>query len=220
MRNHDGLLVQMITNGPFMENCYLAADAETKKGILIDPGDEEELIREQIAENDIEVTEIVCTHGHIDHAGAVTPLKKALGVPFAIHPGEQQYLDMLPQSAMMFGLPPKTTPTVDRRLEAGEEFAVGNLTAKVLFTPGHTLGGVCIYFEAQKILFVGDTLFAGSIGRTDLPGGDMPTLLRSIQNELFTLDEEVIAYSGHGPPTVIGEEKRTNPFLQPGTKVL
>lgn len=220
MRNHDGLLVGMITNGPFAENCYLAADAATKQGILIDPGDEPDLILEQIAKNEIEVIEILCTHGHIDHAGAVAPLKKSLGVPFAAHPAERLYLEHLPQSAMLFGLPPKEVPTIDRELVPGEEFPLAGLTVKVLFTPGHTLGGCCLLFPAQKVVFVGDTLFAGSVGRTDLPGGDTATLLKAIQDQLFTLDDDVVAYTGHGPPTLIGEEKRSNPFLRPGVTFL
>jgi glyoxylase-like metal-dependent hydrolase (beta-lactamase superfamily II) len=216
MPRHGDLLVEVVTNGPFAENCFVVADAGSRKGVVIDPGDEEERILEVVRGQKIEVQEIVCTHAHIDHAGAVAPLKRLLGVPFAIHPAEKGWLSHLPSQAGMFGLPDRDVPEVDRDLVPGETFAVGNLRAEILFTPGHTAGGCCLYFAEQKVVFVGDTLFAGSIGRTDLPGGSLPAILESIRDRLLVLPDEVMAYSGHGPATTIGAERRSNPFLQPG----
>jgi hydroxyacylglutathione hydrolase len=212
---HGALLCETITNGPFMENCFIAADAEQGKAILIDPGDEEERIVETVRRLKLEVQAIVCTHAHIDHVGAVAPLQRRLGAPFYLHPADAAWLEHLPSQARMFGLPGPEVPRVDHELEPGSEIAVGRLRAQVRFTPGHSAGGCCLYFAEPKVVFVGDTLFAGSIGRTDLPGGSLPQLLASIRAELLVLDDDVVAYSGHGPATTIGEERRDNPFLQP-----
>ena len=216
MKEHNGLLVETVTNGPFVENCFVVADAATRKAIVIDPGDEHERVMATIRANELEAVEIVNTHGHIDHAGAVAPLKRALAIPFAIHPMDRTWLENLAASAAAFGLPPKQTPEVDRELEHGQALQVGDVTGKVLHTPGHTEGGCCLYFRDAKVVFVGDTLFAGSIGRTDLPGGSMPTLLASIREQLLSLDDAVVVYSGHGPATTVGAERRSNPFLRPG----
>ena len=220
MTQHGKLIVETLTNGPFQENCFVASDADTRKAILIDPGDEEEMILSRVRELDLEVTEIVCTHTHIDHAGAVAPLKRMLGVNFAVHAGEIPGLGHMPQAAAMFGLPTKEIPEVERQLEPGGEVAVGDLVARVLFTPGHSAGGICLLFSEQKVVFVGDTLFCGSVGRTDLPGGSGKTLIASITEQLLTLDDDVVAYSGHGPETTIGAERRNNAFLQPGNPFL
>jgi glyoxylase-like metal-dependent hydrolase (beta-lactamase superfamily II) len=219
MQEYDGLLVETITNGPFVENCFLVADAATKHAILIDPGDEEERIAAVVERAGVQVVEIVNTHGHIDHAGAVAALKKMLGVPFAIHPGERAWLEHLAASAVAFGLPSRPTPEVDRDLAHGQPLQVGDVTGKVLHTPGHTEGGCCLYFPDQRIVFVGDTLFAGSVGRTDLPGGSTSALIRSIREQLLSLEDDVVVFSGHGPETDIGTERRTNPFLRPGARL-
>lgn len=220
MADYGELIVETVTNGPFQENCFIAGDATTRKAILVDPGDEEELILARVRELDLEVTEIVCTHTHIDHAGAVAPLKRMLGVNFAVHPGELPGLQHLPRAAAMFGLPTKEVPEVERELNAGDVVLVGELSAEVLFTPGHSAGGICLLFAEQKVVLVGDTLFCGSVGRTDLPGGDGKTLLASIKEQLLCLDDDVVAYSGHGPETTIGAERKSNPFLQPGNPFL
>lgn len=218
MYEHHGLLIETITNGPFMENCFVVADAKTKKAIVIDPGDEHDRIAESVERAGIEVVEIVNTHGHIDHAGSVAPLKRLLKVPFAIHPSDRAWLEHLSASAAAFGLPPKETPEVERDLSHGQDLQVGEVTGRVLHTPGHTEGGCCLYFPEHKAVFVGDTLFAGSIGRTDLPGGSMSALLASIREQLLTLEDDVLVFCGHGPQTDIGAERRSNPFLRPGAK--
>jgi glyoxylase-like metal-dependent hydrolase (beta-lactamase superfamily II) len=214
MTLHAGLLVETLTNGPFAENCFLVADAETRRGVVIDPGDEEQRILQRVRQLELSIEAIVNTHAHVDHVGAVAPLKRLLGVPFALHPGDNPVLASLPMVAPMFGLPPKEVPEVERELADGDEIEVGRLRATVRATPGHSPGGCCFYFAEQKTIFVGDTLFAGSIGRTDLPGGDHLTLLRSIHDQLLSLDDDVVAYCGHGPSTTIGRERATNPFLR------
>jgi glyoxylase-like metal-dependent hydrolase (beta-lactamase superfamily II) len=215
-KRYGALLVETIVNGPFVENCYLCAEAAGKQALLVDPGDEDERILAAVRGLDLEVKEIVCTHAHIDHAGAVAPLQRVLGVPFALHPEERSWLERMPSQASVFGLDPREVPRVDRELTAGETIRLGALEAKVLFTPGHSAGGCCLHFASEGVVLVGDTLFQGSIGRSDLPGGSLKTLLRSIREQLFTLPDATVVFSGHGPSTTIGEERRTNPFLQPG----
>ena len=219
MPRHGELLVEAIVNGPFMENCYIAADAEQGKAILIDPGDEEERILEAVQRLKLEVQAIVCTHAHIDHVGSVGALQRQLKVPFYLHAEEKPALQHLASQAALFGLRAPELPQVDRALAQGDEIEVGRLRAEVRFTPGHSAGGCCLYFPAPRVVFVGDTLFAGSIGRTDLPGGSLERLLASIREQLLSLDDDVVAYSGHGPATRIGAERRDNPFLQPGARL-
>ena len=188
------LIVEMVTNGPFMENCYVAADAETRRGILIDPGDEERRLIEVIKELDVEITEIVATHGHIDHAGAVAPLKRVLGVPFAIHSSERPWLERLPHQAAMFGLDDKETPEIDRELKHNDIVKVGGLEARVLHTPGHSAGGICLLLAPQKTVFVGDTLFAGGCGR--LFEGTAEQMYHSLE-KLRALPDETLLYCAH-----------------------
>jgi glyoxylase-like metal-dependent hydrolase (beta-lactamase superfamily II) len=214
MSQERALLIETITNGPFMENCFVVGDPVSRKALLIDPGDEEQRILARIRALDLEVQEILCTHAHIDHAGAVAPLKRLLGAPFAIHAEEQGWLSHLPSQAAAFGLSPKEIPEVDRTLDRTAELSLGELRAEILETPGHSAGGLCFLFPEQRVLFAGDTLFAGSVGRTDLPGGSTATLLASINEQLLSLEDDVVVYCGHGPPTDIGTERRTNPFLQ------
>jgi len=204
---------ETIVNGPFQENCYLVWDDETMHGILIDPGDEAEQIMEIAKAKSVKLDGIFNTHGHLDHAGAVAPIAETLKIPFALHPYDAPLVAGLPQQARMFGLPPTRAPHIDRELSKGEVFFIGNHRCKVLHTPGHTPGGVC--FHVENLLFVGDTLFMGSIGRTDLPGGDYAQLIHSIQKELLVLDDALLVLSGHGPATTIGFERTHNPFLSP-----
>lgn len=213
---HNGLEIETIANGPFVENCFIISEAASGEGILVDPGDEAEHILGRIRERKISIKKIVNTHAHIDHVGAVADIKNELGIPFALHAAESQWLDSLPMQAKMFGLPPKKIPTLDEELKAGDAIHFGNMTANVLHTPGHSAGGCCLYFANEGVVFVGDTLFAGSIGRTDLPGGALSVLLDSIGRELLALDDRVVVYCGHGEPTTIGRERKGNPFLQPG----
>lgn len=205
------LKYEVIVNGPFQENCYLVWDDASKQAVFIDPGDEPQRLAEAASSRGLEVVGIFNTHGHIDHAGAVVEVQKRFDVPFAMHPDDAVLLDSMPEQAALFGLPRMEIPTVDRRLSDGELFNVGEHTGKVIHTPGHSPGGVCFAFE--DFVFVGDTLFAGSIGRTDLPGGSYETLIDSIKSKLLVLRAELPALPGHGPATTIGLEKERNPFL-------
>ena len=205
------LKFETILNGPFQENCYLVWEEETKQGIFVDPGDEAERLIRTARFLGVEVKAVYNTHGHIDHAGAAAAVCEAFGIPFAMHPADAFLLEGLPEQARMFGLPPIAAPRLDRELADGDTVSVGNAIGEVIHTPGHTPGGVC--FKFGGVVLVGDTLFAGSIGRTDLPGGSTRQLLASIRDRLLVLPEETRALSGHGPATSIGIEKEHNPFL-------
>ncbi len=220
MSDHGALQVHTIVNGPFQENCFVAADSDAGEAIVVDPGWDADALAERIRALEVTVATIVCTHAHIDHAGAVAPLKRLLGVPFAMHPGDAPVLANMNMSAQMFGLPEVETPEVERDLAEGDEVKVGGLTAQVLHTPGHSPGGSCLHFADQQVVIVGDTLFAGSVGRTDLPGGSTQLLLDSIKDKLLGLPDETTVYCGHGPSTTIGAERKANPFLQAGGNAL
>lgn len=207
------LKVETIVNGPFQENCFLVWDEQAKQGIFIDPGDEPARIARSATFLEIEILGIYNTHGHLDHAGGVAALKQQLAIPFAIHPADAFLLENMPGQARMFGLPPMDVPEIDRELAPGDVIRVGGSEATVLHTPGHTPGGVSFLFEKDEMVFVGDTLFAGSIGRTDLPGGSFKQLMSSIRTQLMSLDDGFDVLCGHGPPTTIGTERRYNPFV-------
>ena len=205
------LQIETIVNGPFQENCYLVWDDRTMTGIFIDPGDEARKLIKTASFKNVKVEGIYNTHGHLDHAGAVAAIVKELSIPFAMHAADASMLQSMPDQARMFGLPPVEVPKVDVELSEGDTLKVGGHEGSVIHTPGHTPGGVCFLFD--KVVFVGDTLFAGSVGRSDLPGGSHRQLIESIQKKLMPLDDSVKAYSGHGPVTSIGMERKHNPFL-------
>ena len=208
------LKIETIVNGPFQENCYLVWEEESKQAIFVDPGDEAQRLIGTARTLGLDVKGVFNTHGHIDHAGAAAEVCAAFGVPFAMHPADAFLLEGLPEQARMFGLPPMAVPRLDRELADGSTFAVGSAAGEVIHTPGHTPGGVCFRFDG--VVFVGDTLLAGSIGRPDLPGGSTRQLLTSIRDRLLVLPEGTRALSGHGPATSIGTEKKHNPFLDGG----
>jgi hydroxyacylglutathione hydrolase len=200
--------------GPVGANCYIVGGGDTQDVFVIDPGDEADRILETLTRLNVRPIAIVNTHGHFDHLQAVDAVRRATGAPFWIHEAERETLDQGPARAkMLFGIDLPPSPTPDRWLTEGDRLAVGNLTLTVRHTPGHSPGGVCLVGDG--VAFVGDTLFAGSIGRTDLPGADLATLLASIARVLLPLPDETACYPGHGPETTIGDEKRTNPFLAP-----
>ena len=207
------LNVLVETVGPFAENSYFLVDVESRESIAIDPGDEAPRLLALVRRHGLIVRYILNTHGHLDHVGAVAELKVATGAPFHIHRGDLDLLESLPMQAALFGLRPPAVPAVDGFLSEGSAFVFGRDPHRVdvLETPGHTPGGVTLRVASK--VFVGDALFAGSIGRTDLPGGDHDTLMRSIRARLLALPDETEVYSGHGPATTIGSERRTNPFL-------
>jgi hydroxyacylglutathione hydrolase len=205
------LAVVPLPNGQFAENCFVVADAEPGEAVLIDPGEEADRILEVFADHNWRLRAIWLTHAHVDHIMGVAAVRARHNVPTWLHPLDRPLYDALPQQGEWMGLrlPPAPPPT--HELAAGDQMRVGGLTFDVRHVPGHSPGSVA--FVGHGVAFVGDVLFSGSVGRTDLPGGDSATLLASIQRELLTLPDSTVVYSGHGPETTIGIERETNPFL-------
>lgn len=206
------LVVRSVVVGPFAMNAYLLACGETGEALLVDPGAELPRIL-ALAEPGWRVGRILLTHGHVDHVAAAAAAREATGAPLTVHAGDQAWLEALPRQAEMFGFPAARVPTVDRLHEDGEAVALGRHTARILHTPGHSPGSCCLWFPDEAVLLTGDTLFAGSVGRTDLPGGDFEALARSIKERLFPLGDEVAFHPGHGPAGRLGDERRQNPFV-------
>lgn len=205
------MILEYLTVGPFQENSYILGCPETRQALLIDPGHEPEAILDRVEQLGLKVVGIANTHAHIDHMAGVVPIQARLGVPFRLHRDDLPLLQSSPQHAAMFGLPPVEVPIVDSFLTDGECFTIGRIEVEVIFTPGHSPGHVT--FKVGGDLIVGDVLFAGSIGRVDLPGGSWPTLEHSIRRRLFPLGDACRVWPGHGDPTTIGEERKHNPFV-------
>lgn len=201
---------------PFMENTYILYD-ETKECIVIDPGcyedHEQSMLSDFIKENGLKVIRLLNTHCHIDHVLGNEFVKKHFGVPFSIHKIEGQVLEAVKSYAPNYGFASYRQPEIDSYLEEGKEVTFGNSSLSILFVPGHSPGHVAFYNKEGNICIGGDVLFKGSIGRTDLPGGDHNTLIKSIRDKIIPLGDDVIVYSGHGPLTKIGDERKYNPFL-------
>src|SRR5437868_8409701 len=194
-------------------NCSVIADENTLEAMVIDPGDEIERVLEIVRRHSLTVKQIVVTHAHIDHVGGANKLKKATGAPILMNQNDHALLKMLDIQAAWIGVPPPGAVAIDSSIGDGDKVRAGALEARVLHTPGHSEGSVCLYFEPQKKLIAGDTLFAGSIGRTDLPGGSFEKIMRSLHDRVMALPDETIVVPGHGELTTIGEERRSNPFL-------
>jgi hydroxyacylglutathione hydrolase len=207
------LVVRQAVVGPFAENTWLIADEETGEAAVLDPGGETERVLGMTAPDGFRVTQVLATHGHVDHIYGVEEVRARTGAPFAIHAGDLPFVRALPGQAAGLGFGPTRSPEVARLLEDGDAVRVGGREGKVLHTPGHSPGSVSLWFPADRILFTGDTLFAGSVGRTDLPGGDTATLVRSIRERLFPLGDDVRFHPGHGPSGTLGAERRANPFV-------
>ena len=209
------LEIRSISVGKLFTNVYLVFDSESREGILIDPGDEAERIMELVNRLGVDVEAIYLTHGHFDHLLAVRDLKADLNCKLYLHPADREILPLVPHDARYFlgrDVPPPPKP--DEWLIDGQSIKVGRYYGKVIHTPGHTPGGICLYNPPD--LFTGDTLFVGAVGRTDFPGGDMNQFMRSIRERLLVLPEETVVWPGHGyggSRSTIGEEKRSNPFL-------
>lgn len=197
--------------GPLDVNCYLLACEETRKGIVVDPGDDIDAILQLIANNDLDIVEIVATHGHFDHIGRVASLKKKSGAPFAIHKADLFMVKGLADIAAFLGFQTDPPPAVERFIDEGDTIAFGRETLNVLHVPGHAPGNIALTWPGHAI--IGDTVFAGSIGRTDLEGADLQTLMHSIRTKILTLPGDTILHPGHGPTTTVDREKRINPFL-------
>jgi hydroxyacylglutathione hydrolase len=203
--------VVTIPNGRFAENCYLVIDEPSGACAIVDPGEEAGLIAHKIAAAGVTPVAIWITHAHVDHVLGVARLKAETGAPVHLHPADRLLYDHVPEQAAAFGMEAGRLPDPDRPLAAGDRLPVGGLEFRVSHAPGHSPGSVL--FVGQGVVFAGDVLFQGSIGRTDLPGGDFDTLIRSIERELLTLPDSTIVYTGHGPDTTVGRERRANPFL-------
>ena len=204
------MIIKDLTVGPIMANCFIVGCEKTREAAVIDPGDDTDKILMTLAGLKLKVKYIINTHGHFDHVGGNRKMKDATGADILIHSLDAPMLDYLSQSASAWGMNAENSPPPDRMLKDGDEVKFGNITLKVIHTPGHSPGGIALYSDG--VVFVGDTLFAGSIGRTDFPGGDFETLLSSIRKKLFVLGDDVRVFTGHGPETTIGAEKKYNPF--------
>ncbi len=198
----------------FQQNCTLLWCEETMEGAVVDPGGYIDLIIEAVETKGIKLQKVLLTHGHLDHVGAAADLAKQFNIPIeGPHRDELSLIAALPQQCVMFGFPPVKTFTPDRWLVQGDTVSFGQQTLEVLHCPGHTLGHVVFFHRGDKLALVGDVLFRGSIGRTDLPGGNHAQLLGSIRNRLWPLGDEVTFIPGHGPRSTFGEERKTNPFV-------
>ncbi len=204
------ILIRLVV-GPLQVNCFILADEKTKEAVVIDPGDDAQEILKIIRDKGFKVKYIVITHGHFDHVGANKALKDATGAELLIHEGDAPVMASATQHSQAFGLNTQSSPRADRYVKHGDIITAGEVSLKVLHTPGHSPGGISLL--DQGMVFTGDSLFAGSIGRTDLPGGDLMTLIRAIKTNLMTLPDDTKVFCGHGPATTIGEERKENPFL-------
>lgn len=201
---------------PFFKNGYLVACPVSRQGIYIDPGDEAPELLERAESQGINLIAIVNTHAHMDHICGINTVKQAWDVPIHLHPEDRPLYDRLPQQGQWVGVQYEPPPPVDHDLKEGDRMPVGSLLIQVFHTPGHSPGHVCL--EVGRHIFCGDTVFAGSIGRTDLPGGSMEVLMQSIREKILTRGDDKILYPGHGPVTTVGREKATNPFLLGGVE--
>jgi len=205
------MILTRLVVGPLQVNCYILADEKTKEAVVIDPGDDAGDILRVIREKGLAVKYLVNTHAHFDHVGANKALKEATGAQLLLHEQDAGVLKTSTMHAAAFNLTTTASPAADRYVRHGDLIEAGEVSLKVLETPGHSPGGICLL--EQGMIFTGDTLFAGSVGRSDLPGGNLMTLLAGIKQNLLTLPDETRVFPGHGPDTTIGDERRDNPFL-------
>jgi glyoxylase-like metal-dependent hydrolase (beta-lactamase superfamily II) len=194
-------------------NCSVIGDEQTRDAMVIDPGDDIEQVLAMLRKHGLTTRQIVITHGHIDHIGGAMKLKAATGAPILMNKNDQAQIKLLDLQASWIGVAAPGDVKIDHSLEDQDKLTTGSLKATVLHTPGHTEGSICLYFPSENRLIAGDTLFAGSIGRTDLPGGDFEKIMRSLRGPVMALPDETLVIPGHGPATTIGEEREHNPFI-------
>ncbi len=207
------LLRETFPVGLLQCNCSILGDSETGEAIVVDPGDDVARILKLLARHKLKLKQIIITHAHIDHVGAAAALRRATGAPVYLNQKDLALLGMMDWQAQFLGVPMPETEAPDADAANGLIVAAGNWRGEVLETPGHSQGSICLYFAPESLLLAGDTLFAGGIGRTDLPGGDQAQIMRSIAGTLMELPEATIVVPGHGPETTIGDEREFNPFL-------
>jgi glyoxylase-like metal-dependent hydrolase (beta-lactamase superfamily II) len=205
--------------GPLQCNCTILGDEASGEAMVIDPGDNIPQILAALARHKLTLKQIIVTHAHIDHIGGAARLKKTTGAPVLLNQNDLPQLAIMDQQAAWLGVPTPEILPPDASLEDGAIIGIAGHTARILHTPGHTEGSICLHFAPENLLLAGDTLFAGSIGRTDLPGGNSKQIIRSLHERLLTLPDETNVIPGHGPATTIGEERESNPFLQPGVRL-
>ena len=207
------MIHEIIPVGPLQCNCSVIGDEGTREAMVIDPGDDVNNVLELVRKHALTVKQIVVTHAHIDHVGGAMKLRQMTGAPILLNQNDYALLKMLDVQAAWVGMASPGKVDIDQALAEGDKLRAGSLEANVLHTPGHTEGSVCLFFPAQQKLIAGDTLFAGSIGRTDLPGGSFDKIIHSLHQRVLVLPDETIVVPGHGPLTTIGEERESNPFL-------
>ena len=207
------MIHEIIPVGPLQCNCSVIGDESTREGLVIDPGDDIEEVLTLVRKHNLKVKQIVITHAHIDHVGGAMKLRAATGAAILLNQNDYALLKMLDAQAAWIGVAPPGKVEIDHSVAQADSIKTGSLSADVIHTPGHTEGSICLYFPAEKKLIAGDTLFAGSIGRTDLPGGSFEKIISSLHEKVLALRDDTVVIPGHGPLTTIGEERESNPFL-------
>jgi hydroxyacylglutathione hydrolase len=208
------MILETFPVGPLQCNCTILADEETREAIVVDPGDEISRIHRRLASLGLTLKQILITHAHIDHVGGALKLKALTNAPIYLNEADLPVLQMMSAQAAWLGIETPETAPPDEALTDGRRVGLDNYPAQVIHTPGHTQGSICLHFAPLKMVLAGDTLFAGSIGRTDLPGGNYEQIIESINSRLLNLPNETKVIPGHGPETTIGAERRMNPFLK------
>jgi glyoxylase-like metal-dependent hydrolase (beta-lactamase superfamily II) len=208
------MIHEILPVGVLQCNCSILGDESSREAIVIDPGADIQRIQAVLQQHNLTVKQILITHAHIDHIAGAAKLKGLTGAPVLYNPKDLPLIEMMDAQAAWLGMATPEVHPPDDTLEDGQIIAITGLSGQILHTPGHTQGSVCLHIPGENLLIAGDTLFAGSVGRTDLPGGHGPTLIRSIHDRLIPLPEDTTVVPGHGPNTTIGHEKETNPFLQ------
>jgi len=207
------MIHEILPVGPLQCNCSVIGDESTREGLVIDPGDDIEDVLTLVRKHNLQVKQIVVTHAHIDHVGGAMKLRAATGAAILLNQNDYALLKMLDAQAAWIGVAPPGKVVIDHSVAQADSIKTGSLSADVIHTPGHTEGSICLYFPAEKKLIAGDTLFAGSIGRTDLPGGSFEKIIRSLHDKVLELPDDTVVIPGHGPLTTIGRERESNPFL-------